>query len=99
MAMIKWIRLKNICEDISGFTVHLHLSTDMPTDHIAGCEFTKEDAHIILNAAQVKSLDMIIRAISHELQHVLNGNKDHRIDFDEKWMLLEKRITEEYSGK
>ena len=97
--MIKWIQLKHICEDISGSTIHLHLSTDMPTDHIAGCEFTQTDAHIILNAAQVKSLDMIIRAIAHELQHVLNGNKEHRIDFDEKWALLEKRILEGYNGK
>ena len=97
--MIKWIQLKHICEDISGSTIHLHLSTDMPTDHIAGCEFTQTDAHIILNAAQVKSLDMIIRAIAHELQHVLNGNKEHRIDFDEKWALLEKKILDGYNGK
>lgn len=94
--MIKWIRLKRICEGLCGRTVRIHSSTELNDDQVAGVEFNESEVNIILNMKLTKTEDMIIKAISHEMLHVLTGNNNHNIDFEEKWLLLEKKILEEY---
>jgi hypothetical protein len=96
--VIRWIALKNICDELVGHKqpVHLHASTDMPDDHIAGVEFSPNQVDIILNMALTKSEDMIIKALAHEMTHVLNGDQDHKINFDEQCLITENRIRERY---
>ena len=94
--MIKWIRLKRICERLCGRTVRIHSSTELSDDQIAGVEFDDREVTIILNMKLTKTETMVIKAISHEMLHVLNGNNNHNIDFEEKWLLLERRVLEEY---
>ena len=99
MTIIKWIKLKNICEEMSGKTIHLHSSTDMPDDHIAGCEFTLQNADIILNMRHTKSEEMVIRSIAHELNHIIKGTKEHGSEFDMECIRIEERIKKEYFKK
>ena len=99
MTSIKWIKLKNICEGMSGKIIHLHSSTDMPDDHIAGCEFTNEVADIILNMRHTKSEEMVIKGVAHELNHVIKGTKEHGSEFDIERDRIEERIKEEYFKK
>ena len=94
--MIKWIRLKRICERLCGRTVRIHSSTELSDDQIAGVEFDDREVTIILNMKLTKTETMVIKAISHEMLHVLNGNNNHNIDFEEKWLILERKVTNEY---
>jgi predicted SprT family Zn-dependent metalloprotease len=68
----------------------------MSSDNIAGVEFNEKEVSIILNMEQTKSEDMVIKAISHEILHVLEGTNDHRIDFNDKWEKLESVVRNEY---
>lgn len=95
--MIKWIRLKNICEKICERPVHIHASTDVSRDYIAGCEFNSHNVNIILNMAENKSEEKIICSIAHEITHVLLNNKKHDILFDNEWKKVEKLIMQEYN--
>ena len=94
--MIKWIRLKRICERLCGRTVRIHSSTELSDDQVAGVEFDDREVTIILNMKLTKTETMVIKAISHEMLHVLNGNNNHNIDFEEKWLILERKVTNEY---
>lgn len=95
--MTKWIRLQHICEKLAKKTIHIHSSTDMTDDHVAATEFNNNEVNIILNMKRTKSTTMVIKAIAHEMVHVLEGTSDHNVDFDEKWSKLESKITEEYN--
>ena len=99
MTIIKWIKLKKICEKMSGKTIHLHSSTDMPEDHIAGCEFSKGTADIILNMRHTKSEEMVIKGISHELNHIIKDTKDHDSEFDMECARIEEEIKDKYFKK
>jgi hypothetical protein len=94
--MIKWIRLKNICEKLCERPVHIHASTDVSHNYIAGCEFNSHNVNIILNMENTKSDDLVIKALAHEVCHVLENNKRHGDDFDIKWLKLEQEIREGY---
>ena len=94
--MIKWLRLKRICEELCGRTVRIHSSTELSDDQVAGVEFNNDEVNIILNMRLTKSESMIIRALAHEMLHVINNNNSHNIDFDENWRDLEERIRIEY---
>jgi len=93
---IRWIRLKKICEELCGREVHIHSSTEMPDDHVAGCEFNDDVADIILNMKLTKSEDMVIKAIAHEMVHILNNNNKHNIMFDKEWLEMENTIRSKY---
>ena len=94
--MIKWLRLKRICEELCGRIVRIHSSTELSDDQVAGVEFNNDEVNIILNMRLTKSESMIIRALAHEMLHVINNNNSHNIDFDEKWNDLEEKIRMEY---
>lgn len=69
----------------------------MTDDHVAATEFDNNEVNIILNMKRTKSTTMVIKAIAHEMVHVLEGTSDHNADFNEKWSKLESKITEEYN--
>lgn len=94
---IKWLRLKRICEELSGRTVQIHSSTEVADDHIAATEFNETEATILLNSGRTKSLEMVIRAIAHEITHIQESNDKHNIDFNEKWEKNVVIVTEKYN--
>lgn len=95
--MIKWIKIQHICQKMCNRDVHLHSSTDMPDDQIAGTEFNDQSVAIILNMHRTKSLGMVIKAVAHEMTHVMLGTQDHNITFDAEWKKNEIYILQQYN--
>ncbi len=94
---IKWLRLKRICEELSNRTVQIHSSTELDDDHIAATEFNEQEATILLNSGRTKSIEMVIKAIAHELTHIQENNNNHNIDFNEKWEKNVEIVNEKYN--
>ena len=78
---IKWLRLKRICEELTNRIVQIHSSTELDDDHIAATEFNEQEATILLNSGRTKSVEMVIKAIAHELTHIQENNNNHNIAF------------------
>lgn len=95
--VVKWVRIKRICEEMCGKSVHIHSSTDVSDDQIAGVEFTATEVNIILNMRRTKKESMILKAIAHEMTHVILGNREHGINFKEQWKTNEQFIVQEYN--
>lgn len=96
--MVKWVRIKKICEEMCGRSVHIHSSTDVADDQIAGVEFDRQNVNIILNSRRTKKTDQILRAIAHEMTHVMMNSKEHGINFDTNWKRNEEIIKQQYNN-
>ncbi|MFA5764667.1 MAG: hypothetical protein WC929_00775 [Bacilli bacterium] len=94
---IKWLRLKRICEEMTNRIVQIHSSTELDDDHIAATEFNEQEATILLNSGRTKSVEMVIKAIAHELTHIQENSNNHNIDFNEKWEKNVEIVTEKYN--
>lgn len=93
---MKWLKLKKICQEICNKKVHIHSSTDMPNNHIAGAEFDNKEVNIILNMQYTKTKNDIIKAIAHEITHVLKNSNEHTVDFEDEWRKNEEQIIKKY---
>ena len=95
--MIKWLRLKNICEEIveQNITISLSTSNDLAAVNSV-VSFDNQQAHIILNGLFCKGIPQIVKAVSHELVHIVLNSAGHPKDFEEKWVYYETKILERY---
>ena len=94
---IKWLRLKRICEELSNRTVQIHSSTELDDDHIAATEFNEQEATILLNSGRTKSIEMVIKAIAHELTHIQENNNNYNIKKKKKWEKNVEIVNEKYN--
>lgn len=97
--MIKWTKLENICKRyILQKVLIITLSTSKDLDNVnSAVSFDHNKVHILLNASACKRLKQIIKAIAHELVHVILNNAEHSNNFNELWIEYEMKIKEAYS--
>jgi predicted SprT family Zn-dependent metalloprotease len=92
--IIKWARLRKICRNLSGSNISLLLSTELD-EHVNAA---LSDNTIALNGMKLKEDVDIIKAIAHEMVHVIYPKIEHGQDFDFKWLVIEKYITDKYKN-
>jgi hypothetical protein len=97
-ADIKWIRLQGICLDLIDRKqiVHIHGSTDVPTNLRALVSQEGGRVDIFMNLLYNKNLEDVIDSLAHEMAHIVLGQEGHGPDFERTWAELRKRITREY---
>ena len=98
---IKWIRLQEICIDLAGpgVDLHLHGSTDVPSDLMAAVSREGPRIDILMNLLYNKNLEDVIDNLAHEMAHIVLGREDHGPDFDCEWAALKRKITLEYGRR
>lgn len=101
--IIKWFRLKEICEEILGImtkkrlVVNIHNSTDVPDSMLAAVCREGDRVDIALNALFNKQLEDVIENLAHELVHIIDHDEGHSADFARKAAAIQRRITADYS--
>lgn len=96
---IKWLRLKRIAEQISNRKIEILASTDLDANINAAVSFDEKSASVAINLANIKSVNDVINALSHELAHVvLETNEDDNAHF-KKWESLRLKITKCYERR
>ncbi len=93
---IKWLRLRRLAEQIAGCPVRLHGSTELPAEMRAAVESAPGKMDIVLNFQHIKSAEMAIKAVAHEVAHVILGNAQHDNVFKSKWEEVEQLIKKDY---
>lgn len=95
---IKWIRLQNICLDLVGrkLVLHVHASTDVPPELCAAVHREGDRIDILMNMLYNKNREDVIDSLAHEMAHIVLNTEGHGPEFDEKWAALRKSITREY---
>lgn len=93
---IKWKRLKKIAEEIAGKPVHISAST-LVENMRAGVVDNGKEVEILINLNVIKSLEEVIKAIAHELAHVvLQTDNENKIE--KLWSILEQKIVDKYKN-
>lgn len=100
MAKIEWMKLKRSAERITGYTIGLHGATELPAGLWAVVHAVPQEyAYIALNLQHIKTADVAIRAVAHELAHAILEDEGHGKAFEAKWQELESRLRKEYYGQ
>lgn len=95
--IIKWARLNHIAEQVVARKVTINLSTSQSICNFkALAEFNDSFANIFLNGNECESDNMVIKAISHELAHVVLRSEQHGSEHSGKWDEINKEIREWY---
>lgn len=92
---IKWIRLKNICCELTGLDVQIIASTH-ESNYRA---FVRREGLIIeiyLNLKFAKTINDVIESLAHELAHVILDSDRHCNNFTIKMNELKNLIKEKY---
>lgn len=95
--MIKWIRLREICEELTGLPVKFYLGE--MHEHERACVLKEgNEIEIAMNLLYCKTLEDVVDNLAHELAHVLS-NKEHTDEFEKKFNELRAIIMNKYKGK
>ena len=94
--IIRWLRLKRICSELTGRKVELLASTSLPESMRAAVTIRDDLVSIALNLSYVKSDMQVIRALSHEIAHVMLGTSDHTEAHEAMWDAMDERIKAMY---
>ena len=102
--IIKWIRIKSIASVITGKNIELLLSTILDNNVISAVVYpektTKDTIYtIVLNGERIKSLSDVIKAICHEMVHIVYPKIKHGKQFDEHWNNFISYFTPLYETK
>jgi len=92
---IKWKKLKNIIHKISKKDIELILSTELDS----GINAATNGKDIVINGNNIKSVEMVIEAIAHELVHIVDKFEEGSIEFSSKWNEYDKIIRKKYVSK
>ena len=65
-------------------------------ESVSAVSFNDMEAEFLLDARRVKSIDMVIRALAHELTHVVLKDPSHDSEFNSKWKELRRTIKQRY---
>jgi len=76
--------------------VSIHGSTDLPSHLKAAVDAAEGRVDIALNFQHIKSAEDALRAVAHELAHVVAGTPHHGPDFGAAWEEIYRRLREEY---
>lgn len=96
--IIKWKRLKKISEKIAGRQVNIHGTTTLNNGILAATDMGEDIINIAINLNKIKSDNMVIEAIAHELAHICNASQQHDNEFHSKRQELEGYIKILYEG-
>lgn len=90
---IKWTRLKKILKIVTKKNVSINLTTELDDKYYA----VVRDNMILINGNKCKSLTQIIKAISHEVVHIVAPHLEHgHEDFNSLWNDTTAMITQMY---
>lgn len=97
--MVDFVKLKKICEDLSQKKIEIlyvtyYLKDEECQEFTAATNVSKFSAEIILSAKNCKTDEKIIKAVAHELVHILNYSSSHLFDFTEQWDKTERTLIE-----
>lgn len=93
---IKWRRLKRLAEAVVKRPVAIYCSTEMPPSLKAAADIYDTRADIALNLQHIKSAEDALRALSHELAHLIVNTPHHNAEFDAAWAKLYTSLSESY---
>lgn len=93
--IIKWKKLSKIVKSLTKKEITIILTTGINNPEIIAA--TDHVENIFLNGNTVKSLDMVIAALSHEVVHILDKNiKENSKPFIKKMENIKKYIKSKY---
>jgi hypothetical protein len=95
---IFWKRLQKICSEITQKEVQISGTTNLPDNMMAGVKASKTKVDIVINLNNVKDLDTLFSAISHELAHNELSNAEHTIIHNEIQEQIKTEIKNKYEG-
>ena len=84
----KWTRIKFLSEEITNKEVCVHLTTELDIDAKAYVSEQGGVINIAINGRLVKTPEDTVKAVSHEIAHVVLGTEDHDDAFRKKWSEL-----------
>lgn len=102
MAIIKWRRLKDICEETTGYSIDIILTTAPGVAEYNGVvKFNpvEKTGTIVLNASSCKSIHSIQMVLSHELAHIKQGNNEHDHEHAEQSESILQNIVTLYGAR
>jgi len=99
--MIDLMMLKKICEEFINREVEITYSTysfldERLREFISAIVYNPSHADIAIFAHKCKDDKMVLKAIAHELAHVLANTIKHGKKFQNKWVETEKSLSEKY---
>ena len=65
-------------------------------ESISAVSFNEMEANFFLDGRRVKSEDMVIKALAHEVAHVILNDASHNTNFKKKWKEVRKEINKRY---
>lgn len=92
MIKIKWKKLKKIIKQIYNKDIDILLATNID-EHIYSATSGK---YIYLNGNNIKSIEMVLKAIAHEMTHILYPKINEKTF---KFMVLWSQIQGEIENK
>lgn len=92
---IKWKTLKKIIAKMSGKNIEIILSTEIQSSINAATN----GKDIVINGNNIKSIEDTIKAIAHELVHIINKYDEGSEIFNNKWEEYRKFIIDKYINK
>lgn len=92
---MKWVKLKNICEEILGRPVEINGSTSI-TEIKAGLIDNGRTAEILINFNLLKKEDDTIRGVAHELAHSMLFTSDEGELHQKTWESVYKILKDKY---
>ena len=93
--MIKWKRLKQISEQVTGIEVNIYGSTKLEGLR-AAIEFNEEKADVALNLNMNKGIEELISSLAHELAHVTVYSTQHNREHSQESDRLRDKINKLY---
>jgi len=99
--MLDFIRLKGLCSEFINREVDIvyctySLKHEKLNAYISAIVSNPFRADILIFANKCKNDEMIIKAIAHELAHVLAKTTGHGKRFQNKWDETEKLLSKRY---
>ncbi len=95
-ATIRWFRLLDIAHELTGKPIEFIMSTSLSPDINAAVvgpdEYEWGIYHILFNPSMCKRERDVIKALAHELAHMITGSEEHGAGFDAAWRETEAKI-------
>ena len=93
--MLRWLKLKQVAERISGEKVDIHITTQLDKNIRGVCtrNLQTNGVEILLNAKYAKKEEDVIETLAHELAHLKVKGHDNK--FQKEMDRIKKEIEKE----
>jgi hypothetical protein len=93
---VMWKRIRDEASGIVKRKVVFHLTSDMPDNLFGATRFNDKKVEIFISMDDCKTVDMVIKTVSHELAHVILNNAEDSAEHQQEWTYIESILKKTY---